>query len=439
MRRIGPTTALLCLMSCRSLTEADLPSEPQVSEVAEWNGRLDGVITHADLDPVLLARWWTVLDDELLTSLIDRASSANLDLRTAGAQLREARAQRRIAESEAAPNAGANVGANRTSAGDTTTNLYSAAIDASWEFDLFGRIERGVEAAEADLQAAEEGRRDVLVTVLAEVALNYIELRTIQRRRELTEAELELQRESLNIARAKLDAGAAMELDVDRALSNLERTRAVLPALEQQIEQIENRLALLLGLAPGALDDELQSPRPLVPPSVTIALGVPAEVLRRRPDVRRAERQLAAETARVGVAIADLYPRFSLGGTIGLESDSTASLFDSASRIFSLGPRVQWTLFDGGRTRQRIEAQNARQEQALVQYERAILGALEDVENAVTAFAQERVRHRSLETAAEAASRAADVAEARYTAGEADFLTTLDAQRTRLSAQDELA
>ena len=193
---------------------------------------------------------------------------------------------------------------------------------------------------------------------------------------------------------------------------------------------------MLIGEVPGAVTRELDSVQPLLTPSVRVAVGVPAEALRRRPDVRRAERQLAAETARIGVATAELYPKFTLTGTIGLESLSLSNLTDSESQTFGIGPSVRWNLFDGGRTRQKIEIQNAVQEQAMVRYEASVLAALEDVENAITAFTQEQIRYRSLNESAAAAKRAADIAKTRYDAGATNFLTVLDAQRTLLSAQD---
>lgn len=404
-----------------------------------WNGRLEGAIRAQELDPEFLAHWWTGFEDPVLDSLIERAAVANLDIRAAQSQLRAARAQRVIAGTYSDPTVDARGGATLSGTQESSQELYSVGLDASWELDVFGGIERGVEAAEADFEAAEEARRDVLVTVLAEVALNYADLRTLQRRELLTQDNLKAQEEHLAIIRAQTEAGVATQLDLDRSIANVESTRSTLPALAQQVSQIKNRIAVLCGENPGALDGELDTWRELQVPSMEIAVGVPAEVLRRRPDVRRSERILAAETARVGVAVADLYPRFSLNGSIGLESDATSSLFDLANGLFSLGPRVQWNLFDGGRIRQQIEIQSALQEQAMIAYEGAILGSLEEVQNAITGFGQERLRLHSLQLAKDSAARAALLAQERFDAGVTNFLDVLDAQRSRLAAEDELA
>lgn len=402
----------------------------------EWNGRLDGVLTAADLDPATLRDWWLTLADAKLNVLMEAGIAANLDLRIAKTQLRRARAQRLVAQAAQGPSVSGNVGGNSSTTEAGTGELYSAGLDASWELDVFGRLSRGVEAADADLAAAEESRRDVLVSVIAEIALNYIDLRTFERRQQIAQQNLEAQDRSLKILQAQLDAGSIARLDVDRAAANLEGTRASLPALEEQVVKTRNRLAVLVGRPPGALDEMLGTGALPKLPSAKVAVGVPAEVLRRRPDVRRAERSLAAETARLGVAKADLYPTFALRGTIGLESASLSSLFRTASGMFGLGASSNWVLYDGGRIRQNIEIQSTVQEEALIGYEGAILNALEDVQGAIVGFTQEQLRYRSLTAAGDAARRAAALAQDRYEAQIGSFLNVLDAQRTRLQAED---
>ena len=414
---------------------------PEIETPATWTGELQGDLTAAQLEPTVLSDWWKTLNDETLTSLIDRAIAANLDLRAAEAQVRQARAQRNIAGASRFPtiDAGAAAGRSRGSdnvGGGGTSELYSTSFDASWELDIFGGQRRQREAAEADLQAAKELRRDVLITVLSEVALNYVELRTFQSQLIVAEDNLRIQEETLEIVQAQYDLGKVTKLDLDRATVNVFNTRSAIPNLAQNIARAKNRLAILLGQAPGSLNTELNLSQSLPKPDVQVVLGVPAETIRRRPDVRQSERQLAAETARIGVATADLYPKFTLNGTIGLESLSSGNLFESASRTFALGSGANFNVFDGGRIRQRIEVQNALQEQAMINYESRILTALEDVENAIVAFTQEQIRYQSLNESAEAAQSAADIAKERYKAGATNFLTVLDAERELLTVQD---
>ena len=430
--------SLLALVVTACETVGPDYEKPQLpaDERASWNGRLDGVLTDEELDPDVMARWWTTLGDPVLVELVDMAADANLDLRQADAQLSQARAQRGVAEAQGLPSVTASAGAERARTGGRTESSAAAGLDASWELDVFGRIERIIEAAEADLAAAEEARRDVLVSVMGEVALNYVDLRTLQRQLRITRDNLVNQEAVLELTQVREAAGEASQVDVDRATAEVASTRAQIPMIEQFLDRIENRLAVLAGRSPGELDAFLAGDGGLPVPPARVAVGVPAEALRRRPDVRRAERQLAAETARVGVAIAELYPTFSLGGSVGMESRDG---FDNSRSTFGIGPRMQWNLFEGGAIRQRIAVQNAVQEEALVNYERAVLVALEDVENAITAFTQEQLRYAELLVASEAAASAARLAEARYEAGETGFLEVLDAQRTRLSAESSCA
>ncbi len=274
---------------------------------------------------------------------------------------------------------------------------------------------------------------------MAEIALNYVEIRTQQGRLTVAEANRDSQSRTVELVRANVDAGETARLDLEQALTNLESTRSTIPSLEIGLIQAKNRLAVLLGLPPGAVDDELaeRGSIPLAPPQV--AIGVPADVLRRRPDIRRAERELAAATAKIGVATADLYPTLTLVGSVGLESLSAGDFLSSASRVFGVGPLLQWNLFDAGRIRNNIEIVGAQQEQALIAYEAAVLDALQDVENSIVAYGKEMVRRQSLVDGEQSARRALAIAEDQYKAGETDFLSVLDAQRSLLALQDQLA
>jgi NodT family efflux transporter outer membrane factor (OMF) lipoprotein len=408
---------------------------------------MQGGVAGAPADMRALGQWWTTFNDPTLTSLVDRALQGNLDLRQASARVREARARRGISAAERFPTLEASGAVSRTRSSEDTTvpgadqdnTLYTAGFDASWEIDVFGGVRRSVEAAEADVQASVENVRDVLVTLLAEVALNYVEVRSLQTRLAVTEANRDAQAKTLELVQASFDAGEVSQLDLEQARSNLQTTQAQIPTLETQLAQAKNRLGVLLGQPPGTLNAELGERQPVPVPPPEVAVGVPAETLRRRPDVRRAERELAAQTARIGVATADLYPRFTLLGSIGLEALSFSNLFAGANAVYNLGPQMRWNVFDAGRIRQNIAVQNARQEQALIVYEAAVLTALKDVDDVLIAYAKELTRRQSLLAAEQAARRTVEIAQNRYRAGESDFLTVLDAQRSLLSIQDQLA
>jgi len=412
---------------------------PQAWHTPEKSG-LEG----GHLKKETLADWWSILHDPVLTHLVESAVAGNLDLKEARARVREARARRGISEAARFPaiDAGGSARSSRSSeetGSGSERELYAAGFDAAWELDVFGGNKRAVEAAEADLQASEEDLRDVLVSLLAEVALNYVELRSFQTRLTVAEANLEAQEETYNITRWRRQAGLTTQLDVEEARYSLEQTRAQIPGLHTGLKQTENRLAVLMGQHPGSLDDTLAERKAIPVTPLEVAVGVPADILRRRPDVRRAERRLAAQTAQIGVATADLYPRFSLLGSIGLEALSPGNLFSTGSRTHGIGAAVAWPLFDAGTIRNNIEVQTALQQQALIRYEAAVLTALEDVENALVAYAREQSRRQSLTEATEAAWRAVELAKKQYVSGLIEFNNVLIAQRSLLSLQDQLA
>jgi NodT family efflux transporter outer membrane factor (OMF) lipoprotein len=417
--------------------------EPEIQSPADWHADLQDGLTPEPVDPQTLAQWWKTLKDEILSSLMERAVLGNLDLKNAEARVREARALRGIRWSGFFPTVDLTGLANKSRSSDNSDTgrvreLYAVGFDAAWELDVFGGVRRSVEAADAVLSASRENLHDVLVSLLAEVALNYVETRTFQARLQVARDNITAQEETYELVRSRFEAGLSDELGVQQARYNLENTRSQIPTLRTGLAAAQNRLAVLLGEAPGAVHQELGGPRPIPVPPLTIAIGVPADTLRHRPDVRRFERLLAAQTARIGVATADLYPKFFLHGTIGLESTTAGNLLRSGSRTWGFGPGVSWNLFDAGAIRRNIEVQSALQEQALNQYESTILGALEEVENAVVAYAEEQFRRESLSSAAEAANRAVLLAQDQYKAGLVDFNNVLDAQRSLLSFQDAL-
>lgn len=417
--------------------------QPITSFAPAWNSQLKSGLSAEEIDPKTLETWWKTLNDSALSDLIDRAVACNLDIKKARARVREARAQRGISGANLFPTLDA-TGSVKWSRTDKNTSssrsseLYSGSFDASWELDIFGGARRSVQAAEADLQASQEDLHDVLVSLLAEVALNYVELRTIQAQIATAEANLESQNNTFQLATWRQQAGLSDDLAVQQARYNLEYTRSLIPTLRTSLEEALNRLAVLVGEQPGRIHGELSARKSLPIPPSKVAVGIPADVIRHRPDVRRAERELAAQTARVGAATADLYPKFTLNGSIGLETLSLGNLSSGISTLLG-NPRVTWPIFSGGSIRQNIEVQSAIQEQALIKYEAAVLNAIEEVENAITAYAEQQVKRASLHTAEEAARQAVELAQKKYETGLADFTGVLEAQRSLLSFQEQLA
>jgi NodT family efflux transporter outer membrane factor (OMF) lipoprotein len=400
-----------------------------------------------------LAQWWRVFNDPQLDALVERAVSANLDLRLAQARIREARAQAGIARSALFPSANASGeysrqrlsehspdGALARSAGQSLVqNFFNAGFDANWELDVFGGNRRALEAAKADLGATEESRRGVLITVIGDVGLNYLDLRGLQKQLAVARDNLRLQEDTLTLTKDRVHAGLANELDTTRAEAQAANTRSQIPLLEQDIQRSIHRLSILIGKEPSDLESQLAAPGPIPPATPGIPIGLPSDLLRRRPDIRQAERELSAANARIGVATADLFPRFFLTGAAGLESLSAGDFFSAGSRFWSLGPTMRWPIFTAGRIRQNIKVQDARQEQSLIRYEQAVLTSLEEVENALVACGKEQEHYQALVQSEAANRRAVELADERYRSGLVDFLNVLDAQHSLLAAQDELA
>ncbi|MFO7495706.1 MAG: efflux transporter outer membrane subunit [Desulfobacterales bacterium] len=445
-RFAGGWLAVLAAAACLSACAAVGPdyTRPQDDPPTAWHTDLQDGLSEASADPLTLSRWWATLNDPDLSSLVARAALGNRDLAEARARVREARARRGISAAALFPVLDASGAASRrrsseNSGSGDTGNFYTAGFDAGWEVDVFGGVRRSLEAAEMDLQASQEEFHDVMVSLLAEVALNYVEARTFQARLGVAEANVIAQEETFGLTRSRFEAGLSNELAVQQSLFNLESTRSQIPRLRTGLEAAKNRLAVLLGEQPGATHAELAERRPIPLTPLQIAVGVPADALRRRPDVRRAERSLAAQTARIGVATADLYPRFRLAGGIGLESLAGGDFLEYGSRSWNLGPSFSWNVFDAGAIRRNIDVQSALQEQALIRYESALLIALEEVENALVAYAEEQFRRESLKLATDAAGKAVQLAQDQYKAGLVDFSEVLVAQRSLLTLEDELA
>jgi NodT family efflux transporter outer membrane factor (OMF) lipoprotein len=391
--------------------------------------------------------WWRGFQDETLDRLVEATVASNHDLRIATARLREARALRAETEFDRIPTvtAGGSYTRERLSeavvpaGGDRNVELFDAGFDASWELDFFGRVRRSLEASSADVGAAEAARRDVIVSLIAEVARNYFELRGTQNQLAVARQNAENQQQTLDLTLALLEGGRGTELDTSRAEAQLNSTLATIPPLETTINRALHRLAVLAGQEPTALVPELSSLLPLPALPRLVALGTPGDLLRRRPDIRVAERNLAAETARIGVATADLFPRVTLLGSIGLQAGSFLGLGEGGSDVFSVGPSIFWAAFDLGRVRARVRQADARTEAALAQYEQRVLLVLEETENSLVDFTRQQRRREFLQASARASEKAVGLARQRYQFGVTDFLTVLDAERTLLEAQDRLA
>lgn len=435
--------SVLLLAGCAAKMKYTPPVSPQLAKAEEWKTPLAGGAVAKPADDKTLARWWATLGDPVLESLEERAVKGNLDLRMAEARIRQARAQRDAAWTERTPTVTASGGAagSRTStrAGGELGQSYSAGLDASWEPDFFRRIHGTIQAYEASLSAAQEDLRDTLVSLTAEVALNYVEARSYQAQLAITKANLEAQQETYELTRARYQTGLATQLDAEQARQTVETTRAGIPALETSLQAAYNNIAVLLGERPGAVDAELAAVKPVPVIPAEVAVGVPADLLRRRPDIRSAEREVAAQTARLGVAKADLKPAFALTGSLGLNATDILNLLTPATLAGKLAGSVQYTVFNRGKIRAQIEVQDAILDQNLAAYDNAVLGAMKDVEDALTAFANEQVRRKSLAEAETAARHAAEMSRTLYAGGLKDFLTVLDAERSLLSLQNQLA
>jgi multidrug efflux system outer membrane protein len=393
--------------------------------------------------------WWQEFHDRTLDQLVDRALAHNHDLRIAAATLREARALRRTSQFDLLPTVNGDAGWSRTVLSKAAlpgvprsgreTELYDLGFDATWELDIFGRLRRSLEANSAEVQLAVANQRDVQVSLISEVARNYLELRGSQNELAVARRNATNQTSTVNITRARLEGGRGTELDVARAQAQLSSTLAIIPPLESQVAHAMHRLSVLLGEQPTVLVPELIQPEPLPPLPALVSIGKPEALLRRRSDIKVAERRLAAATARIGVATADLFPRVTFNGSLALEARTLSGLSSGGTDAYSFGPRITWAALDLGHVRARIQAAGARAEGALAFYERAVLIALEETENALVDFGRQQSRRDYLQQSVEASQTAAKLARERFENGATDFLTVLDAERVMLEAQDQLA
>ncbi len=498
----GYITALLLLPGCILTGCAVGPDyRAPTPEVAErWHQEATEGLAQGNAD---VREWWRVFDDQKLSELIERAAAGNLDLRLAVLRIREARALRGVAVGELLPVLGGQGSYQRykrsaggqfafpqsPSKGQTFTNtvargiatsvlgtglgniapgipgvtnsvasgligllptpseapetdeinLHAVGFDASWEIDVFGGIRRNVQSTDAALEASVEDYRGTLVTLLAEVATTYVEIRTLQSQIEATTKNITLQKETLELTQARLGLDLATELDVQQAETNLATTQAQLPQIESALAISIYRLSVLIGREPSALWDELIATAPIPRTPTEVFVGVPTDILRQRPDIRAAERRLAAQTARIGVAASELYPRFTLSGNFGFDATNFNHVLDARSITYGFGPSVRWNIFDGLRNLNRIAAQEASTHQSYIVYQRTLLTALQEVESSLVAYKREQVRRDALDRAVKAADRSVKLAETLYRNGFVDFQNVLDAQRSLANLENTLA
>jgi NodT family efflux transporter outer membrane factor (OMF) lipoprotein len=419
--------------------------------------------------------WWALFKDRELTALENRVAIANLDVQTATMRLAESRFQRGVTSSALLPSINSNgsyerekasangllglfgsqtpgteaSGAYGTGAGGAPAslltvlsspfNLWQQGFDASWELDLWGKVRREVEAADAQVELSADQRRDVLITSLAELARDYMQLRGVQEQIRIVRDNLKTANDILGVSRERSEKGVTTNLDVENAAAEADSIHATLPDLERQESEAINALSLLLDEPPGGLAVELDAPRapPLQPPR--LPLGIPSELARRRPDIREAEAQLHSATANIGVAVGEFYPSVTLNGSVGFQALDLNNLWKGSSLQYAMGPGVTMPLFEGGRLISTLDLRDAQQEEAAIAYHETVLKAWHDVVNALVAYRTEQERRLSLRLQVEHASAALGLARSRYNDGVAQFITVLDAQRTQLSAEQQLA
>lgn len=397
-----------------------------------------------------LELWWSIFEDPVLDELIGRVADQNLSLAIAASRLDEARTQLAIARGEKLPVVNGFGAAQRTRTSEgvvlnippgtsRTDDFYQVGVDAGWELDLWGRIRRSIESADASYAASVEDYRDVMVSVYAEVALSYITARNLQERIDLAQKNIAAQRESAELTQKRFDAELVGLLDVRQAELNLATTESLIPQLRSSYVEAVNRLSILLGEYPGTMHGTLTNHR-LTPSALpSIAQGLPTDLLRQRPDIRAAERRIASQTARIGAQKALLYPTFVLGGTFTLEAFNSGDVFDSDSRAYGFGPAFQWNLFNGKRIRNSVLIEEIRTKGVLLDYEQQVLDAVGEVENAMVSIAQEKDRQVYLSRATVAAEDSVGLAQTLYRTGLTDFQNVLDMERSKFLRDDEYA
>ena len=416
---------------------------------------MEGTAPRLSTSPADDGAWWTAFNDPVLNQLVEQAHAQNMSLQQAGLRILQARAQLGVAVGQLYPQVQESVGSytrsqssvNSESAKrlsglvpvDRDTDLYNVGFDAAWELDIWGRFRRGIDAMNAEVVASIAGYDDVLVSLVAEVAATYIQMRSLEERLRLAQENAQIQTRSYEIAEVRFRHGVVTELDVQQATALLRDTEALLPYLETRVRQARNALSVLLGLPPQNLPDLLGDSRPIPRPPPEVAVGLPADLLRRRPDIRRAERDMAAQSARIGIAQADLYPAFSLVGAFSFSAEDIDNVFEGRSVNGRGGPAVQWALLHYGRLKNNVRAQDARFQELVANYEHTVLRAAQEVEDASVAYLRSQDQAGFLGESVEASKRAVDLALIQYRDGAIDYTRVLDTQAFLVRQQDRLA
>ena len=422
------------------------PPEPTAIP-ADWVGVAEmpaGQPSVVTAQPADLAQWWRQFDDPTLTALVDEALKTNLDLQIAAARLRQARAARGIVVGGLWPSVNASGSYQRlraasTTSGDNSQDLYAAGFDALWELDFFGGKRRSVESADANIQANIEAIRNVQVSLIAEVALNYIQLRGYQQEIVIAQNNLKAQQHTAEITRKRLSVGFASALDVANADSNVATTESQIPVFETAAQQSIYALSVLLAKPPADLLVQLSPTGKLPKVPAEVPAGLPSDLLRRRPDIHQTEAQLHAATAQIGVAVADLFPAFSLTGLLNWHSNQLRTWWTAGSSLsFAVGPSVTWPIFQGGSIIANVHLQEALRDETFITYQKTVLGAFQDVENALVAFSKEQQHRKAINDAVAANRKAVDLSLELYTEGLIDFLSVLIAQRSLYASEDAL-
>ncbi|CAI8765531.1 efflux transporter outer membrane subunit [Pseudomonas sp. IT-P218] len=450
-RRGHPSRLTFCALLVISLSACTVGPDfqkPQAQQVTVWSKPSKAATSQATAE-TMNERWWQVFNDPKLSALTQRALTDNLDLKLASSRLQQSRAVRQVVTADRYPTSavGGSYARKRNSGeglsdpsghdGNSAFNLWDAGFSASWELDFWGRVRRETEAADATLEVAENDRRGVLLSVLAETAQDYIQLRGVQNTRAVTEQNLDVARHSLKLSQLRLADGVATDLDVAEAAAQVATIESRLPALEQRQAQLINALSLLMGEPPQALAAELSADAPVPQTPRQVAIGLPSQLAERRPDIRQAEARLHAATASIGVAKGDFYPRITLSGSVGSQAMQLSDFGSWGSRSFGIGPQFSLPLFDGGRLRGVLDLREAQQQEAAIAYQQTVLRAWHEIDDQLSAYNASQLRRDSLAEAVRQNRIALQTAQRQYVEGVVDFVNVLTVQGALLATQEQ--